>query len=244
MAAIPDEPLTESLAPPALESEHVHSVYDSIAPHFSHTRHHPWPLVTAFLADVAPSALVADVGCGNGKYLGGSPHVCMIGSDRSLPLLQTCAQSGKNYNLFGCDALKVPLRTGAFDAAISIAVLHHISTRARRIALISELARIVKVGGRVFIVAWAFEQDERSKRQFDEQDVMVEWKLQNKYVAEPLAAHAKQDADKKWVVYQRYCHVYTEGELEELVACVPGLKVVETQYSRSNWCVTVERVAE
>jgi alkylated DNA repair protein alkB homolog 8 len=38
--------------------------------------------------------------------------------------------------MFGCDALHVPLRSGAFDAAISIAVLHHISTVERRLALI------------------------------------------------------------------------------------------------------------
>lgn len=42
----------------------------------------------------------------------------------------------RDYELFGCDALNVPLRAGAFDAAISIAVLHHISTPERRVALI------------------------------------------------------------------------------------------------------------
>lgn len=28
-----------------LEDEYVHKVYDVIAPHFSHTRHSPWPKV-------------------------------------------------------------------------------------------------------------------------------------------------------------------------------------------------------
>ncbi|TMW60725.1 hypothetical protein Poli38472_000767 [Pythium oligandrum] len=167
-----------TLAPTALEAEHVHKVYDSIAPHFSHTRHHPWPLVTDFLTALPAGSLVADVGCGNGKYLKINPALCMIGSDRSIPLLACSAQNEASFNVFGCDALKVPMRTGAFDAAISIAVLHHISTVERRIALISELARIVRVGGEIFIVAWAFEQDESSKRQFEQQDVMVEWKLQ------------------------------------------------------------------
>lgn len=81
------------LAPP-VEAEHVHQVYDSIAPHFSHTRHHPWPLVTDFLAALPVGALVADVGCGNGKYLGVNPGVCVIGSDRSVPLLHAgCSSS-------------------------------------------------------------------------------------------------------------------------------------------------------
>lgn len=42
----------------------------------------------------------------------------------------------RQFNLFGCDALALPLRSNAFDAAMSIAVLHHISTVERRVALL------------------------------------------------------------------------------------------------------------
>lgn len=101
---------------------------------------------------------------------------------------------------------------------------------------------MVKVGGQLFIVAWAFEQDERSKRQFEQQDVMVEWKLQEKYAPQETASHAKTDREKRWIVYERYCHVYCKGELEQLVEQVYGLRVVDTQYSRSNWCLRLERV--
>ncbi|KAJ8524594.1 hypothetical protein ON010_g16523 [Phytophthora cinnamomi] len=81
------------LAPTELEREHVHKVYDLIAPHFSHTRHHPWPQVTQFLEQLEPDALVADVGCGNGKYLRVNPSLYMIGADRSIPLMQTASLS-------------------------------------------------------------------------------------------------------------------------------------------------------
>lgn len=126
----------------------------------------------------------------------------------------------------------------------------------------------MKVGGLLYVVAWAFEQDERSKRQFAQQDVLVEWKLQEKYAPSTnegdedqhqqqqndqhqaskknpalVAKHAKKNAEKKWVVYQRYCHVYRAGELEELVRQVPGLQVLACEYSRSNWCLKVARVA-
>lgn len=43
------------------------------------------------------------------------------------------------------------------------------------------------------------------------------------------------------VVYQRYCHMYAEGELEGLVESVDGLRVVKSYYDRSNWCVVAER---
>ncbi len=55
----------------ALERAHVHSVYESIAPHFSETRHTQWPRVRAFLRSLPRGALVVDAGCGNGKYLAG-----------------------------------------------------------------------------------------------------------------------------------------------------------------------------
>jgi alkylated DNA repair protein alkB family protein 8 len=111
----------------------------------------------------------------------------------------------------------------------------------------SELARLVRVGGEVLIVAWAFEQDERSKRRFEQQDVMVEWKLQQKYAQEEedneSGSHGRVDQEKRWVVYERYCHVYRGGELEALVEQVPGLALVSVEYSRSNWCLRLKRVA-
>ena len=65
-----------------LEDEYVHKVYDVIAPHFSHTRHNPWPKVSAFLNGLEDGSLVADVGCGNGKYMGVNKKLFMSGSDR------------------------------------------------------------------------------------------------------------------------------------------------------------------
>lgn len=43
------------------------------------------------------------------------------------------------------------------------------------------------------------------------------------------------------VVYQRYCHVYVEGELDELIGKVEGLRLLTSYYDRSNWCVLAER---
>ncbi|KAF0030531.1 hypothetical protein F2P81_017262 [Scophthalmus maximus] len=58
-----------------LEAEYVHQVYDAIASHFSSTRHSPWPRVCHFLSLLPPGSVLADVGCGNGKYLGVNPEV-------------------------------------------------------------------------------------------------------------------------------------------------------------------------
>lgn len=66
----------------AYEERHVHSVYGSIASHFSQTRYKPWPIVHSFLLDLPRGALGLDVGCGNGKYFGINPSVIIVASDR------------------------------------------------------------------------------------------------------------------------------------------------------------------
>uniref|UniRef100_A0A8C6NJ54 tRNA (carboxymethyluridine(34)-5-O)-methyltransferase n=1 Tax=Nothobranchius furzeri TaxID=105023 RepID=A0A8C6NJ54_NOTFU len=140
-----------------LEEEYVHRVYDAIASHFSSTRHSPWPHVCQFLNLLAPGSVLADVGCGNGKYLGVNPELVAVGCDRSGALVQICADRG--FHAFVSDALSVPLRTASCDACISIAVIHHFSTQERRLAAVRELVRLLKPGGQALVYVWAFEQE-------------------------------------------------------------------------------------
>ena len=142
---------------PALEQEHVVNVYETIAAHWDQTRHTPWPRVVDFLLQLPGHALVADVGCGNGKYLGvAHGHAHLLGSDRCVNLVDICREQG--YEVAVCDNMTLPYRDNIFDAALSVAVLHHFSTIARRRRAVLELARIVRPGGRLLIQAWAREQ--------------------------------------------------------------------------------------
>ncbi|XP_072515951.1 LOW QUALITY PROTEIN: tRNA (carboxymethyluridine(34)-5-O)-methyltransferase ALKBH8 [Salminus brasiliensis] len=140
-----------------LEAQYVHQVYEEISAHFSSTRHAPWPRVREFLLSLQPGDTLADIGCGNGKYLGINPQVMSVGCDRSVNLVGICADRG--FQAFVSDALNVPLRSSSFDACISIAVIHHFSTQERRLAAIGELVRLLKVGGRALIYVWAKEQE-------------------------------------------------------------------------------------
>lgn len=45
-----------------LERDHVHSVYDKIAPYFNDSRYKAWPKVRQFLLDLQPGSIVADIG--------------------------------------------------------------------------------------------------------------------------------------------------------------------------------------
>ena len=91
-----------------LEKEHVHNVYESIAEHFSGTRHSPWPKIAEFLKKQPPGSMVADVGCGNGKYLGINDQLLMFGSDRSQNLATICKERG--HHVIVCDILSLPYR--------------------------------------------------------------------------------------------------------------------------------------
>ncbi|RMC07338.1 hypothetical protein DUI87_16797 [Hirundo rustica rustica] len=145
-----------------LEQEYVHKVYEEIATHFSSTRHSPWPRIVEFLRSLPTGSIVADIGCGNGKYLGINDNLYMVGCDRSKNLVDICGE--KHFQAFVCDALSVPIRSGSCDACISIAVIHHFSTAERRLATIRELARLLRPGGTALIYVWAMEQEYRNQK--------------------------------------------------------------------------------
>lgn len=118
--------------PAQLEQENVHRVYDEIATHFSETRHSPWPKVETFIRDLGAGAVMADIGCGNGKYLMLDDGLCKIGGDRSMGLLNVCRERG--LNVLQCDCLNVPLRDDSMDGCISIAVIHHLASEVNNFA--------------------------------------------------------------------------------------------------------------
>lgn len=144
---------------PAVEAEHVHAMYERIAPHFSATRHSAWPRVSRFLRELqasAPCALVIDAGCGNGKYVGseansgnGVAGLTWLGLDRSNALLHLAAGAlrarspNSAADFVAADALRLPIRERSADAVICVAVLHHLSSAARRVAAMRELIRVV-----------------------------------------------------------------------------------------------------
>ncbi|KAK4328808.1 hypothetical protein Pmani_000804 [Petrolisthes manimaculis] len=154
----------------ALERAYVHDVYDQISVHFSGARYRAWPRVRQFLADLEPGAFVADVGCGNGKYLHINQQIVKVGVDRCLNLATTARERGHEVTL--SDTLALPFRDECVDAALSIAVIHHLATTERRVRALRELARVLKIGGRLMITVWAMEQ---RHRKFESQDVLVPW---------------------------------------------------------------------
>jgi len=212
------------------ESKFVHEVYEIIAPHFNHTRYKPWPIVEKFLNGQETGNIIADIGCGNGKYLGVSKNCFAIGGDRCSPLINICNSFG--FECLICDNINIPFRSHFFDTVISIAVIHHLSTEERRLKAIKELFRILRVGGKLLITVWALEQ---KGKQYSTQDVFVPWHLQPTYASttvEPL-----QDN----LVYNRYYHLFKEGELLSLAQQIQGIRILECAYDHDNWYLFAEK---
>ncbi|KAI5359141.1 putative tRNA methyltransferase 9-like protein [Septoria linicola] len=209
------------------EEEHVHAVYEQIASHFSSTRYKPWPIIERFLKSLPSGSIGLDVGCGNGKYLAVNTDIFIIGSDRSTNLVSIASQH-QPHSVCVADILDLPHQLGYFDFAISIAVVHHLSTSERRIQAVRAILETLKPGGKALVYCWALEQD-GSRRGWHEgmdQDVMVPW-----------VKKTKGEADQ---TFNRYYHLYRKGELEGDVEMAGG-KVVEAGYEKDNWWAIAER---
>lgn len=243
---------TQQLVTGEVEKEHVVKVYDAIAVHWNHTRGKRkvhWQRVKSFIEDLSAGSLLADIGSGDGKYIGLNPNIVTIGCDRSLQLLQVSNDPNRSHETFCCDAVLLPLLSNSFDAAVCIAVLHHIATLERRFSLIQELIRIVKPGGIIFVQAWALEQEKGSKHNFSSQDTMVPWKLAKRFALDSSSSsvsHGESVVGKEdeVIVYQRFCHVFKEGELDDLCSRVPDCTVLESGYEKGNWFIKLQKISD
>ena len=209
------------------EETHVHQVYEDIASHFSSTRYKPWPIVERFLKDRAPGSIGVDIGCGNGKYLAVNPDIFILASDRSVNLVKIASQHQPHSSLVA-DGLNLPHPLGSFDFAISIAVIHHLSTPQRRIQAVAAILELLRrpigaeTGAKALIYVWALEQ-KHSRRGWDEgddQDVMVPWVM--------------KQGPEPGKTFSRYYHLYRQGELEHDIVEAGGV-VLEAGYEKDNW---------
>ncbi|OAP57850.1 hypothetical protein AYL99_08588 [Fonsecaea erecta] len=235
------------------EQRHVHEVYQDIAGHFSSTRYKPWPVVDKFLRRLPAGSVGLDVGCGNGKYLAVNKDIFIIASDRSKALVEIARQH-QPHTAIVADILSLPHPRDLFDFALSIAVVHHLSSPARRVEAIREILQTLKPppksdrgngerggGGQALIFVWALEQKD-SRRGWDrghEQDVLVPWVLKPD-VASRSKSEAQISNPPISTTYHRYYHLYREGELQE-DAKAAGAKIVESGYDRHNWWVILAR---
>ncbi|ELY52306.1 class I SAM-dependent methyltransferase [Natronococcus jeotgali] len=205
----------------------VRDTYDRIAAHFASTREYAWPEVEAFLADRdVERAVGLDLGCGNCRHaqlLAESAGIeRTIGLDVSRGLLETgrerARERGFDVALVQGDAAALPLADDSIDVAVYVATLHHLPTRAARLASLDELARVLVPDGRALVSAWSTAHD-----RFDETegfDTTVEWTLPGGETVD------------------RFYHIYDIAEFERDLAA-SDLELLEWELSSGNCYATV-----
>jgi tRNA (uracil-5-)-methyltransferase TRM9 len=216
----------------------VKDVYNAIARHFDATRYKPWPVVAHFLDTQPAQSIGLDVGCGNGKNfpslssscsgplivgLDISEELCRIARHKSDPLLAVF-----HPQVLVGDARQLPLRTGLFDFALSIAVIHHLPRREERIQALQQIYDALVPGGRLLVFVWAMEQTRVHQlaglRHLQDTDYLVPWR------------------DASGQVFPRFYHLYGRGEVERELLGTGRHFVIETSgYDRDNWYVIAKK---
>ena len=128
------------------EKQHVKEVYDAIASDFSRTRTRIWNHVQNFLDNIQDDSKCIDIGCGNGKnMMYGNNRLDFTGIDNCENFVKICRERNLNTECMDCCDLQFDDET--FDYAISIAVIHHMTSYERRYKAVSELIRVLKKNG-------------------------------------------------------------------------------------------------
>lgn len=164
----------------------------------------------------------------------------------------------KGFEVCQSDCLYLPYKDGSLDAAISIAVIHHLSTDERRKRAIYELARVLKTNGKCLIYVWAKEQERNSTQttylrynSSKKKNVSLYAEKLTEYgVTLPVHENRTKFISADMLVpwkrkgggdFLRYYHVFEEGELLQLCSEVPAFVVKEQYYDQGNWCIILQK---
>jgi len=211
-----------------MELEHVHQVYEVIAEHFDRTRYSYWNQVRRFLDQLPAGSLVLDNGCGNGKYLTYRKDLEMVGLDPCKAFVDLCRSKYSGTVIQG-NGLSLPFRQNIFDAAISIAVLHHLSTPDTRHQFLCEMIRSMKPGAYGLVTVWAKEQEYAT--------LIKKWE----------ALETPNDYLVPWChpngtcLSKRYYHLFDQEEVQQLFQSIPNLSIQSILFEKSNWCIVFSK---
>ncbi|HLE47333.1 MAG TPA: class I SAM-dependent methyltransferase [Candidatus Thermoplasmatota archaeon] len=136
------------------------STWETIADSFNSTRGRPWRPVLEFLETVPTGARLLDAGCGNGRHARAAQAkgLEVVGVDFSRKLLRHARREVGGAALVEAAVERIPFRDASFDAGIASAVLHHVRGREERIAVVRDLVRVLKPGGRLLLSVWSRDQ--------------------------------------------------------------------------------------
>lgn len=118
--------------------------------------------------ELSGSGLVVDVGAGTGALLGAirsaAPAVRTVALDASAQMLRV-ARTRRGASAVLADALALPLADACASAVVLAYVLFHLPDPVRALA---EAARLLRIGGRVGTITWAWERAPRASAMWNQ----------------------------------------------------------------------------
>lgn len=208
----------------------VKAVYNAIADDFNRTRYAYWENVHKFILSLEPNTTFLDLGCGNGKYLSIRQDLDLYAIDNCENLIKIVNNKYPTVNTCISDVTCIAYENNFFDTVISIAVIHHLSTKTRRLEMINEIIRVLKVGGKALITGWATVHTHRNTlhkatKISDLNDYLIPW-----------------EDKKNKTISQRYYHLFELGELEKLINNFSNVKILLSSFEKDNWNVIFEKI--
>lgn len=206
------------------EKQHVKDVYDAIASDFSRTRTRIWNHVQNFLDNIPDDSKCIDIGCGNGKnMMYANNRLDFTGIDNCENFVKICRERNLNTECMDCCDLQFDDET--FDHAISIAVIHHMTSYERRYKAVSELIRVLKKDGTALISFWSVENQD--KFAFNVGDNMVKWK------------HSLTN-----ITYDRFYYIFNEQLLKKFIDEFINeftIEILEIVNEKGNWYIKIKK---
>lgn len=188
-----------------------------------------------------------------------------MGCDHSSGLMDICRKRG--FEVLQCDCLYLPYRDDSVDVAISIAVIHHLSTRERRQRAISEMIRVLRPRGKCLIYVWAMDQrkdsadslylkqNSKNNKKMEEidQSEINHQRISEYHLTLPIHKNRTNFVHSDMLVpwkkksgecFLRYYHVFLEDELTKICMEIPAASIKKVYYDQGNWCVILEKCTE
>lgn len=157
-----------------------------------------WKKLLPYLQDLQGQTLkVLDLGCGNGRFgnwLAGQRSINYTGLDNNQYLLDAAAKKLPHARLIFHDLTTPWPIKDKFDLVAILAVMHHLP-RPYRAPLLKRVVASLKPGGILFLSFWEFNKAKGKK--IGDNDFILSWKL--------------------GVDAERYCHHYTQEEIDGLL---------------------------
>lgn len=191
----------------------VQDSYDKIAKYFANTRVFTWLWTDNFINSLEKNSLILDIGSGNGRNTKYSNHA-IFGLDISLEQLKMGSNGSNGSNVSNGSNLSIqgnmttlPFKSNSFDAILSIASFHHLSTIEERHNCLQEMKRILVSNGKMLLSVWSINQPAKTKRKFDKYgDINVNWNTNRK------------DPDGNFIIIPRYYYIFQLNEIKELLS--------------------------